>query len=127
MLNTTPAATTYSKIISITAVSNTTMSIGLGNFSYNATHITPTFTAGIANGTYNVSYTWTAAYSAANCANITWVSFWNPAENKYCSFYRNRLSTGCLYTSAQYNLTRGDALWIAVQNGINITLARGSW
>jgi hypothetical protein len=62
-----------------------------------------------------------------NCANITWISFWSSTENKFCSFYRNRLATSCSLTSDLYNLTRGDALWLAVQSGVNITLMRGSW
>jgi hypothetical protein len=62
-----------------------------------------------------------------NCANITWVSFWSTQEQKFCSFYRGRMATSCSLTSNQYNLTRGDALWIAVQTGANITLMRGSW
>jgi hypothetical protein len=63
----------------------------------------------------------------ANCTNITWVSFWSSSENKMCSFYRGRISTSCSLTADKYNLTSGDALFIAVQAGVNMTLNRNGW
>jgi len=75
----------------------------------------------------NVCTNLTGAIVGANCANLTWVSFWSSTENKFCSFYRNRLATSCSLTSNLYNLTRGDALWLAVQSGANVIVMRGSW
>lgn len=67
-----------------------------------------------------------------NCANITWVSWYNIQEGEYCSFYRNRLATSCSgITSTGLNMTRGDALWIAVvansTNNRNFVLNRNLW
>ena len=74
----------------------------------------------------NVCTNTTGAIVGTNCANLTWFSFYSIQDGKFCSFYRNRLATSCSLTTAQYNLTRGDALWIAVQN-TNVILMRGSW
>jgi len=76
--------------------------------------------------TGNVCTNTTGAIVGANCANLTWMSFYSIQEAKPCSFYRGRLATSCSLTSDQYNLTRGDALWIAVQD-TNVILMRGSW
>jgi len=127
--NDTWVALTNSLVLSASAVMNESVSIPAGNWTTNATHIKLVDTVGDVDPLldYNVTYTYTGAYSYANCANVTWVSFYSIQDGKFCSFYRNRLATSCSLTSAQYNLTRGDALWIATQPGVNITLARGSW
>lgn len=87
-----------------------------------------------ANATIAVNDT-CADYATGNltygpyCGNITWVAWWDIQNGEFCSFYRNRLSAGCNYRSNQINLTRGDAVWIAVQPDMdkNLTLMRGSW
>lgn len=75
----------------------------------------------------NVCYNSTGGISFANCANITWVTWYSELDGKYCAYYRNRLSVGCSLTSDKYNLTIGDSLWISTQNGANFTLGRSGW
>jgi hypothetical protein len=75
----------------------------------------------------NVCTNLTGTIVGANCANLTWFSYYSVQEGKFCSFYRNRLATSCARLTNETNLTRGDALWIAVQSGANVTLIRGSW
>jgi hypothetical protein len=74
---------------------------------------------------YNTTYQIPSGF--ANCSNVTWVSFWSTQENKFCTFYRGRLSTSCSLTADKYNLTSGDALMIAVQANVNMTLDRSKW
>ncbi len=127
--NNTWIAPANTKMISVSSIKNMTFSLGLGNFTYNATHIKLYDLAGLIDPLlyYNMTYTWTVNYAHSYCGNITWTAWYDTQNAKSCGFYRNRLSTGCAYTSAQWNLTRGDGLWMAVSNNLNISLARGSW
>jgi len=78
-------------------------------------------------GVYNVSYIGSLNLVRA-CNNITWVSWYNVQLGKPCSFFRNRLATSCPgYLSNSISVDRGDAIWIAIQNGVNITFDRSKW
>jgi len=68
----------------------------------------------------------TGSNVGANCSNITWASWYDIQNGQYCSFYRNRLATSCTETSAELNLGRGDALWLAVED-TDVLVQRGSW
>lgn len=67
----------------------------------------------------------TGSNVGANCSNITWASWYDIQNGEYCSWYRGRKATSCDVDSTDLNLTRGDALWLAVED--DLILQRSLW
>jgi hypothetical protein len=123
---------TNKNVTTVILVSNLSLTVPALNYSYNTTHINITDPNGILgykfNRTFNVTYLRAISWADTSCSDFTWVSWYNIQLGKYCSFYYNRLATSCSgYLSNNISLDKGDALWIALREGVNVTLDRSKW
>jgi len=123
--------TTYPRIISITSVGNSSVALTSTNYTFNATHIwflqtgpvNDYSTYNVTNVAYNVTFIGTYDLIMANtCDNTTYVSWYNPALNQFCTLKRGWNITSCsgIYGSTVISSLTTSGLWLLTTQNMSL-------
>ena len=117
----------YPSIITVTSIANTTYTVPAANYTYTATTVNFTDASKgiVRSNIYNITYTWTPAYSYSNCANVTYISWYNQTSGMNCVARRGFTATSCSgLTSTGITPELGEPLWMLTKT--NISFSRSS-